>query len=219
MNRIVIAADFQGCAMEVSPDMLPDGDILICPGDLTSMGTIGELAIFDTWLGNVKHKYKHVIYTAGNHDLGLARGINGHSFFQNGTYVEDELIEIEGLKIYGSPLNDCGPYAQYWEFCSPRYVKSAIEAIPGGIDILVTHGCPKGILDHTPSGENIGSVDLLVKVMEIKPKAHLFGHAHSGTGIFSNGDTLFVNGALCDEMNNILDDNGALLKEVQVIDI
>lgn len=56
------------------------------------------------------------------------------------------------------------------------------DSIPADTDILVTHGPPFGVLDRTIQNCNAGCHYLLQKVMEIKPKYHLFGHIHEAYG-------------------------------------
>ena len=81
-----------------------------------------------------------------------------------------------------------GPDAnQYW------------DQIPAGLDVLIPHGPPCGILDQTaPAGEHLGCVELLKAVEAEKPKVHIFGHIHGGAGTFENGDTRFINAAYLD---------------------
>jgi hypothetical protein len=51
------------------------------------------------------------------------------------------------------------------------------------IDVLMTHGPPKYVLDLNPvTGESIGCPHLFRAVRRIKPRIHAFGHAHSGYG-------------------------------------
>ena len=72
--------------------------------------------------------------------------------------------------------------------------------IPIDTDILITHGPPFGHCDKVSIGsENLGCVDLLNRVMEIKPKYHLFGHIHGGHGKDFDNDTIFVNGSNLNE--------------------
>jgi len=63
------------------------------------MGSTKELTACNKWLGLLSHTYKIVI--GGNHDSGLLNGI-GKQIFTNAIYLENELIEIEGVKIWGS---------------------------------------------------------------------------------------------------------------------
>ncbi|KAI9661149.1 MAG: hypothetical protein M1821_009476 [Bathelium mastoideum] len=50
-----------------------------------------------------------------------------------------------------------------------------------GVDIMMTHGPPKNILDGCPDG-NQGCENLLRAVTRAKPRLHCFGHIHEGYG-------------------------------------
>jgi predicted phosphohydrolase len=81
---------------------IPDGDILLHAGDATMSGRFDELAEFNRWLGTLLHPLK--LFCAGNHDLlfedapALGRGI-----LTNATDLQDEMIEVMGLRIYAFP--------------------------------------------------------------------------------------------------------------------
>ena len=48
---------------------LPDGDVLLHAGDFTRTGLPAEVDHFCEFLQRVKHKYKHTVVIAGNHEL------------------------------------------------------------------------------------------------------------------------------------------------------
>ena len=50
------------------------------------------------------------------------------------------------------------------------------------VDIVMTHGPPKGILDCCPQG-NVGCPNLLQAVRRVKHLMHCFGHIHEGHGV------------------------------------
>jgi hypothetical protein len=50
-----------------------------------------------------------------------------------------------------------------------------------GVDIVMTHGPSKGILDHCRAG-NKGCENLLRAIRRAKPRLHCFGHIHEGYG-------------------------------------
>ncbi|MCJ1436329.1 hypothetical protein MMC27_005707 [Xylographa pallens] len=58
----------------------------------------------------------------------------------------------------------------------------ATEPLPDGVDIVMTHGPPKGILDSCPGG-NVGCDSLLRAIRRAKPVMHCFGHIHECNGI------------------------------------
>ncbi len=216
--KVVCLADTQGYANYIDPSLVPDADMLVVGGDLAGGGSLTELGAFNNWLGELPHKYKVIV--GGNHDQGL-RQLDGHSFFTNGIYLQDELIEIEGLKIYGSPVNEMNELRKWydWAFCDPQYLERACEAIPEGLDILLTHGGPYGILDqlqpnHAGVRRSVGSKDLLRAVQRAKPQYHVFGHIHEAYGMTQVWDTTFVNAAVCNFENDLfpLDEDG---REIQ----
>lgn len=181
---------------------LPPGDALIISGDITNNGTIKELIQFNHVLGLNKDKYKYIILIAGNHDElfqsdpGLAKVL-----ISNVThYLQDELVEIDGVKFYGSPWQ---PTFCNWSFNLDRgpAIKAKWDLIPNGIDVLITHGPPYGILDETlPNDEHVGCSDLLDAVMRVKPQVHIFGHIHNSYGIKDFNGTTFINACSCNEM-------------------
>lgn len=50
------------------------------------------------------------------------------------------------------------------------------------VDVVMTHGPPKGIFDYTDSGERAGCPDLFAAVSRARPRLHCFGHIHEGWG-------------------------------------
>jgi Icc-related predicted phosphoesterase len=180
---------------------IPDGDVLIHAGDLTGNGTFMQIRRAGEWLTTLPHKHKIVV--AGNHDFlfekdyNLARHALGDGF--NGIqYLQDHVTVIDGVVFYGAPWS---VYYNDWAFgLHPgREAKSRWDRIPDGIDVLVTHGPPKGIMDEAPNGYSLGCEELLQAVRRIKPRLHVFGHIHHSHGVQKHGDTLFVNAAICDE--------------------
>ncbi|XP_026470380.1 metallophosphoesterase domain-containing protein 1-like [Ctenocephalides felis] len=116
----------------------------------------------------------------------------------NCIYLEDKLIEVCGLKIYGSPWQ---PEFCKWAFNLPRG-KECLKKwnlIPENIDILITHTPPIGFGDLCCSGVRAGCVELLTTIQKrVKPKYHVFGHIHEGYGVSSDGKIIFVNASTCD---------------------
>jgi Icc-related predicted phosphoesterase len=69
--------------------------------------------------------------------------------------------------------------------------------IPQGIDILLTHGPPFGILDRVQAGDRVGCEDLLRHVERVRPAIHCFGHIHEAYGFRKLNGTLFLNPSIC----------------------
>lgn len=203
--RIVCVSDSHTMGPKV---LVPDGDLLIHAGDHTFTGTKNEIFDAFKWLASLPHKHKLAI--AGNHDLmfenepARARGIIG---LYNITYLEDRAVTIDGVKFYGSPWT---PYFQgnpnyTWVFNLPRGDAGAARAhwarIPDDVDVLITHGPPRGILDIAKprSDPRIGDVQLgdrVSNLQENRLRLHVFGHIHGSYGQETHGATTFVNAAV-----------------------
>lgn len=56
------------------------------------------------------------------------------------------------------------------------------SCIPEGIDIVMTHGPAKFILDNTRDGDSVGCEHLRRALCRTKPKLHCFGHVHPSWG-------------------------------------
>ncbi|CAK1358831.1 hypothetical protein CB0940_02211 [Cercospora beticola] len=54
--------------------------------------------------------------------------------------------------------------------------------IPETVDIAVTHGPAKGVLDYTDSRTRAGSASLFAAIARAKPRVHCFGHIHEAWG-------------------------------------
>ncbi len=48
--------------------------------------------------------------------------------------------------------------------------------------VMITHGPPKGVLDKTTRGDNVGCDHLMRAVAHCRPILHCFGHIHEGWG-------------------------------------
>ena len=176
---------------------VPDGDLLLHAGDSTGKGTLAQIEAFDWWLASQPHRHKVVI--AGNHDFAFQRTpAAARSLIRHATYLEDGEVTIEGLRIWGSPWQ---PWFYDWAFNLQRGAEIAAKwaLIPAGIDVLITHGPPLGILDRTSRGEDVGCADLLAAVRRVRPRLHLFGHIHEGYGTVERDGTRYVNASNCTE--------------------
>lgn len=175
---------------------LPKGDLLIHAGDVSRMGRQVELYGFLDWFS--RQNYTHKVFIAGNHDFFFEQAhptIISGMIPPNVTYLNDSGCEINGLKLWGSPIT---PWFHNWAFNRERGsdIRQHWDLIPDDTDILITHGPPLGILDMTIRGEHTGCEDLLQRVEHIKPKLHVFGHIHEDYGQDTRGTTRFVNASV-----------------------
>lgn len=175
--------------------LVPDGDLLVHAGDMSRRGTFREIVAFNHWLGTLPHRHKVVI--AGNHDFAFEQDVGARSWLTHAEYLQDSELTIEGLRIWGSPWQ---PRFFDWAFNLDRGkpLREKWKLIPSGLDILLTHGPPHGILDRTDHGTNVGCEDLAEIVALRRPRLHVFGHIHEAAGCVERGGTTYVNACSLD---------------------
>ena len=206
----------------------PKGDLIIHAGDVSNIGRKGEITDFLNWFSKLPYKYR--IFIAGNHDfffdhkwkayteMGEARFKGNYAglytkeevdsmvntFKDDVTYLNDSGIEIEGFKIWGSPIT---PWFHDWAFNRERGkdIKKHWKLIPEDTDILITHGPVHKILDRTREGDEPGCEDLLEKILKTSIKVSICGHIHeSGGHTYSTGDgRIFINVSLLNRDYNV----------------
>lgn len=195
MPRLVLLSDTHGLH-----DVLrvPDGDVLVHAGDLSSTGKPREVEAFARFIGRQTHTHKVVI--AGNHDFLFEREPERAEALlrDEATYLRDSETTAAGLRFWGSPWQ---PWFHDWAFNLPRGAALADKwaLVPAGIDVLVTHGPPFGILDRVArGGMSVGCEALLEALPRIAPRLHVFGHIHEAYGAVGRAGTLYVNASTCD---------------------
>lgn len=178
-------------------------DCIISAGDISSRGYSWEIENFLSWFDSLPCKYK--ILVAGNHDFYFQDNPEAAKIllqkYSSIIYLENSAIQIEGINIYGSPIQ---PTFFNWAFNVDRGlpIKRYWDMIPNNTDILITHGPAFGHGDFVRNSINVGNVgcvDLLYTIEKIKPKYFICGHIHSGYGITTNEHTTFINAAVLNE--------------------
>lgn len=178
---------------------LKRGDLLIHAGDISGKGTKIEIEDFLKWFSGQPFKYK--IFIAGNHDFFFEEK-NKKQIEQlipeNMTYLNDSGVEVEGIKIWGSPVQ---PWFYDWAFNRKRglEIKKHWDLIPLDTNILVTHGPAFGVLDKTTRGDHAGCLDLKNVIDSIKPDYHICGHIHEAYGVKKNESTTYINASILNE--------------------
>jgi Icc-related predicted phosphoesterase len=190
---------------------IPNGiDIVIFSGDATNPQNPYQNKIemdnFIFWFAKLPIKRK--VFVAGNHDTSIEKNlITKFDFESNGIiYLENSFIEIEGLKIWGSPVTPT--FGTGWAFNKRRdKLHQHWTNIPEDSDIIIVHGPPKGILDSSYDRSNqmefCGCEALRKRIYSIKPKLVAFGHIHNCEDIINSGtrtvpylNTVFSNGSV-----------------------
>jgi len=191
--RLVLLGDTHGQHDDLE---VPDGDLLIHAGDFCSMGLLAEVQRFGRFLARQPHTHKIVV--AGNHDFPFEETPDAAcDALGDVHYLCDEGVELDGVRIWGSPWQ---PEFLDWAFNLPRgdALREVWARIPPDIDLLITHGPPHGILDETLRGEHVGCEQLLERVLELRPRLHVFGHIHEARGQIERAGIRFANISNCD---------------------
>lgn len=193
---------------------IPEGDIIFHCGDISTRGYSHEIRDFGEWFADLPHKYKVMI--PGNHDFLFEREPEkARSIIEECGDIHlliDQGIEIEGLKIWGSPIT---PWFWDWAFNRARNTLNGInqgdnidngikkhwDLIPSEVDVLLTHGPPHGagfLGTVLREREDVGCEDLAQAIRERKIGLNAFGHIHEGYGIVETEETIFVNCSILD---------------------
>lgn len=169
-------------------------DAIIHAGDFTRGGSRDETVAFLDWLASFDATR---ILIGGNHDffaehepaemrqLTSARGI---------TWLLDEETRCGDLRVYGSPWVPRFRNMA-WNRARGEALRQKWALIPEGLDLLLTHGPPHGILDRIFLGAHVGCEDLRAVVLQRAPTLHVFGHIHEAFGEASvpGSETRFLN--------------------------
>lgn len=184
-------------------------DVVIHAGDEATSRNLTQNMIecidFMDWWENLPIPVK--CFSPGNHSLAIQAGYSVPEF----TYTH-ESVDVNGTKAFMSPYTPA--WGNSWAYMRKRGRMSEVwDSVPEGIDILVTHGPPKGILDITRDRDSgaliqVGCSALRKRVEAIKPKLHVFGHIHDERGVSNYGKyerdgTVYVNCAVCEQRGGL----------------
>lgn len=194
--KLILTSDIHGTKPE-----LPECDILIIAGDIfNTLDPTKQFKqlynIFMPWLAELK--YKHCVFIAGNHDTLFQSVPMWIPSFKdlNAVYLQDDMVEIEGVKIFGTPWQlHFGNLAFNAPEDGEEFLERRYSIIPEDVDIIISHGPPYGYGDLNFHDENCGSKALLNTIRKIQPKLVVTGHIHNAQGIYYIGKTTVVNAA------------------------
>lgn len=182
--QLIATSDIHG----YTPKIQEPCDIYIIAGDICPISN-HELYYQYEWLENPFYKFlekipaKSILIVAGNHDFALqtkyGKRIMNEFMPPNVRYLEDEFIEIDNKTFYGTPWT---PRLSGWAFSAEgSYAENIFKKIPDNLDVLISHGPPKGYGDKVSMSYE-GSKELLDQVEQKKPKIMICGHIHEGYG-------------------------------------
>lgn len=196
--NIVVTSDLHGRLPEI-----PECDLLIVAGDVCPYWD-HRLAYQAYWLEKAFYKWlshvpaRKIVGCWGNHDLIAQEAPHRlpdclpHKI----TMLTDELIEWEGLRIYGMPWQ-----LRFYDWAfnlDEDELDEKYAAIPP-CDVLATHGPPKHHCDSVGGGPPLGSSFLTSRIIELSPMLVATGHIHDGYGYDWLDPTLIVNGSHMNE--------------------
>jgi Icc-related predicted phosphoesterase len=125
------------------------------------------------WFAN--QPVRHKLFVPGNHDLPFDTDPEyaaRYYILYGITFIETGNVMLGGVHFYVLP-------ARPWMHDALRPWVFNRRYMPHGVDALVTHGAPQGILD---SGGRWGCAILRDLVHRTNPKNHIFGHCHENGG-------------------------------------
>jgi Icc-related predicted phosphoesterase len=222
------ASDLHGELPNVPSDadaLLLAGDI--CPdfggygrnrGSLDKHGTRQRDWMLSEWLTWARDQRGiPIVFTWGNHDFvgekawlvkDIVRALPAHM-----TLLKDSATIIglpdRTLRVWGTPWV---PGLPYWAFYGkPDALHHRADLIPYDLDVLMTHGPPKGYGDYIPGGTekqiskygnlhgmNVGDTSLNWAITRRRPKVTICGHIHEARGRYDLDGSPIVNCAAVD---------------------
>jgi Icc-related predicted phosphoesterase len=208
---------------------LPGGDLLIHSGDISSLGRKHEVEDFIKWFNGIegytnkvfiagnhdmsfdkevllRNKLDYFDGGRNNWDTPCADGkpewlvdLLATGLKPNVFYLENSFVEIDQIKIWGSPYS--ATFGYNWAFNVDRGYDSAQlwKKIPEDTDIVITHGPIYGYGDMTANTyQNVGCEDLYRRLKELRTPLHFAGHIHEAYGYNQTiWDGYSFNGCTC----------------------
>lgn len=189
---VVAVSDLHGYLPDV-----PHCDVLIVAGDITPVWDHSldfQLGWLDTnfrqWLED--SNAENIIGIAGNHDFIFEqRPDQVEALELPWLHLHDSWYKYQGVKYYGLPWI---PNLQSWAFyANDLQLAEKYKAIPGDVDVIISHGPPKGFCDKNTGHHPCGSLAGTDALRRVQPKAFVCGHIHEAFGRKSEGPTTVYN--------------------------
>ena len=195
--KVIATSDLHGQLENLD---FSEADLVIIAGDFSKMTGWGKWQLHEQkkWIENkfipLTQQYKNAQFAiiAGNHDLIFDQAFVNHihdlnwkiNWPENVHYLFDNQIEINDLKIYGTPWIPIINYRWAFETEHDKLIQK-FSKIPTDLDILITHAPPRisgsdvDFSIQTNDGP-FGSSELTQEIFMKQPKYVFCGHIHSG---------------------------------------
>jgi Icc-related predicted phosphoesterase len=186
--KIVAISDLHGVIDPVHKILdLEKPDLLLCAGD---WGTAEEITRGDleAIIRNV-----HTLSVFGNNDhpellRQLKNNDGSNILLENG-----EAVHYFDLTLAGISGIWAKSHKQPWYITDEEVAEAASALRDQKVDILITHGCPIGMADLTPTGGRGGQRCFTEAFKMVQPKLHLCGHLHRKSEYRTKDGKLVVN--------------------------
>jgi Icc-related predicted phosphoesterase len=172
--RFLVISDLHGDLISAWEAVrLFEPEVLLSCGDWGDPEQVDEIAL-------ARFPSRLPVYTTfGNHDpIALLRELrNG-----DGTPVllpQGRVVSVAGIRLAAIGGIWARSHRQPYYVTDDDVAAAAARiAAEGGADILLTHGCPVGLVDRTPRGIHGGQRCFLQAFQTVAPRVHLCGHLH-----------------------------------------
>lgn len=214
---VFACADIHRCNID---DLRPEGaDIAIIAGDMQGDGSCPSLNPPKSWVEQQidwvnrklipwcrQYPNTQFVIVAGNCDEFALEQDNPLRKFGAGSnihYLQDSMIEIKGVKIWGTPWvkpkhhRKNGPYKVFEK--PTEELRKIYSKMPAGIDILVAHStpCVEGSYIAGDPGNDFGNEELTKAILEKRPRYCVCGHIHAKDHVPAKvGETMVMNVSL-----------------------
>ena len=192
-------------------------DLLIHCGDATNSKNliVNEMEFKEFYEWWVAYPATYKLFVPGNHDMycetpKFNKFVKYHKD-SNYKFVTNGVVEIEGLRIF---CNSYTPRFHDWAFNVDRdKMYKRYKLLGPGVDIVVSHGPPRYILDYVPRPSIVddtsfmsseGCLSFSRAIEKALPKHVFFGHIH-GNNKFENNGTLIRGGVCYHNCSQVLD--------------
>jgi len=191
--KIYAVSDLHGNLDGLDPSC---ADLVVIAGDVAPMKGWGAWHINDQvkWMNRKfadwcdRYPEIEFVVIPGNHDLFAPQLDDLHTKMilpANVHFLIDEVAEVKGLRVAGSPW--IPPISGRWAFeaCDEDDLARHFAWIPEGVDILVTHSPPfvegwNVDVSLQTQSPHFGSRAVTAALRRVKPRLAFCGHIHTG---------------------------------------